>query len=561
MNVQQLARRVGQEGSYIRTLCCAAIFFAIIYAISTAHWSDIFWGKDRSRLASAVELGLTGAVSMAFPLLAGPLRLPSPSAARWRALWFLLAIACLGMSCYVFAGYCFSGDEKAYLFEADTLKSFRLWNPPPPLGLAQTSTYIWVKDGKWVAQYSPGWPALLALFGGSFPTGRLANALCTVLAAYSIKILVDRRGGGESSASWLAVLLFGLSSFALLNGGSMFSHSMAAAFGALAMVLSGKAVDERWFRNALATGACIGVLCLTRNATALVFAMAVAVDQFRKPGWLARGSVIGLGIIPFVGVLLWYQKAITGDPFMPVYWYGGRTVDHLYFDFRSIKLGIKHAVTNQAELSLFVAPLFVLMWIPSLWICIKKKKWSAVDLVLPFGIILYLFYPLDPGARWGPRYYFDFWPMAVVTIGVALSELKGIRASVLRQMLTVSIVYTVVLSVTLPAQIRNVVLDRYDVFEQAQAKLLNDAVVCAGFRYDPGRSTLSPEAGRNGIDLTPSGASRNHPVVYVNCEKTTYAAIRKTYPQRKIWLYERNPGPASGYFVEATLQNWPYNRF
>src|SRR4051812_47622802 len=57
-----------------------------------------------------------------------------------------------------------SADEYGYLFAAETFLKGRLWNPapPPPLDLFLEVTHIFAIDGKWVSQYPPGWPVVLA---------------------------------------------------------------------------------------------------------------------------------------------------------------------------------------------------------------------------------------------------------------------------------------------------------------------------------------------------------------------------------------------------------------
>lgn len=507
----------------------------------------IFFGNSRPRLQSIMTIGLSGLGLVMLLLLCGTPRLPAPSRLSLPALLLLTVALCAGIGFFSFASYAWSGDEYAYLFQADTLKALRLWNAPPPLGSAETTTYIWIKDGKWVAQYPPGWPLVLALFGGSLPTGRLANAICSAIAAYAVFELVKVRANRE--AAWLAVLFFVLTPFTLFNGGSLFSHSLTAALAATTMLVSHRARQSGKLGLLIALGACIGMLGMTRNVAALAVVIAVAVDQLRAGKLVTRALFIGIGGAPFLAGLLAYQYAITGHPTMPVYWYAGRTVDHLYFDWPSIKEGLRHTLLSQTELTLFTSPVVLLLWLSAMWKLIKSKTLAGSDLIMPIGMLIFVFYPLHPGHRLGPRYYFDFWPLAVVSIGAALPLFSALWRKLYTGALGLSIAYAATMSAFLAVELRTVIQSRFDIYEVARDSGLRNAVVCASEVSESGSVYAGLDswaAARNGVDLGDPALAARKNVIFVNCRDTALETLKAAYPERTIWEYksgaDRQPG-------------------
>jgi hypothetical protein len=531
-----LARRPSYRNTFLMVAAFAILGFVFFHVFDGA---TIFFGNSRPRLQSFLTISLSAMGLIVMLLLLGPPRLPQPGASSVPALLLITMAICAAIAFFSFANYAWSGDEYAYLFEADTLKALRLWNTPPPLGAAETTTYVWIKDGKWVAQYPPGWPLILALFGGSFPTGRLANGVCTVIAAYSVYELVKVRANRE--AAWLAVLFFALTPFTLFNGGSLFSHSSAAALSALAMLLSYKAKQAPKLGLLIALGLCIGLLGLTRNVAALAVIIAVAIDQVRAGKLLTRIACIGVGGAPFLVGLLAYQYAITGHPTMPVYWYAGRTLDHLYFDWPSIKEGLRHTVLGQTELTLFTSPVILILWLSAIWKVIKTKTFAASDIIMPIGLLIFVFYPLHPGDRLGPRYYFDFWPLAVVTIGAAVPLFSARWRNLYAGALAVSVLYAATITAFLAVELRTIVKTRFDIYEVVKASGISNAVVCASDNDVSGQVYAKIgyyAVARNGVDIGAPQKAAEKNVIFVSCHNLKLATLKAAYPDRTIWAYQ-----------------------
>ena len=541
--------RIERPASYWNTLALIIAFIILgsIY-FNLLHGDAVFLGSHYKPRIDSFAIIMLSALCMVFAILfVGAPRFPEQKQYSLSVLLMLTMACCAVIGLYSFTNHAWCADEYAYLFEADTFKALRLWNAPPPLGDAQSTYYIWVKDGKWVAQYPPGWPLILALFGGSFPTGRLANGACTIIAAYAVYELVKARANRE--AAWLAVLFFVISPFVLFHGGSLFSHTSAAALAAVTMLVSHKVTQSPRASLLIALGVCIGMLGITRNVAALAVIVAVAVEQARGGRLVSKAILIILGGAPFLIGLLTYQYAITGHPTMPVYWYAGRTVDHLYFDLPSILIGLRHTAVHHAELALFTSPLIHVIWLAALWKIITNKRFVGADLIVPIGVLIFVFYPLHPGFRIGPRYYLDFWPLAVVTIGSAIPLFHGVWHLLYRKALALSIIYAGIMSVFLVFALRDITQSKFDMYEQVKVDGLTNAVVCVDTRPDREDVYAKMEgynAARNGIELGDPKKAALLDVIYVSCDKTTMSEVKAAYPQRTLWEYKstssRQPG-------------------
>jgi hypothetical protein len=450
-----------------------------------------------------------------------------------------LAVVCVMMiawalfiGLWAFDDFMYSSDEYAYLFQAMTFRAGRLWNQPPPLGNAQTTLYVWVVAGKWVAQYPPGWPLVLAAAGAVFPTYRMANALIVALTMLGVAELARRRAGDQ--AAWLAVLTFAFSAFALCNGAAYYSHPLAGALAVAAMLSSQSAAqrNSRWF--SLLAGCAIGYLCITRSATAAVVGVLVFLEQVLRPRWFARLVLVAAGGAPFLAILLLYQYAVTGDALMPVYWLTGRRVDHLYFDLPSVILSLRNDVTALSDMSLYVSAGFDLLGAIAFALLAFRRKLAFADFVFPLGLLIFLFYPLPAGYRFGPRYQYDFWPTAVATIAVAVLCIGGRWNGLFRNVVIASAVQSAAIALLLPFEWHRVSVQSDEVYRLAAQMKLKNAIVCP-------RTSSSGEVKVDPRVFARNGITTDNPVLFIDCDQTNPAAIQKAYPNRTIWYFSKDP--------------------
>ena len=507
-------------------------------------WGHVYWGVHRPYVQSLEVILVNFLVILLVFLILGPMRLPKPNRLTWTCLFLAVVIIPVFISKVVLAGYLYSADEYAYQFEALTFQHHRLWNLPPSLGQAQTPSYIWIVGSKWVAQYAPGWPIFLTLIGTLGLNYAWGPALLLAGTTYGVAALVRERANATDAL--ISAIVFSLSPFALYNAGSLLAHTISAFLVVTAMLVSRRQVRSGTIVGLLSIGAIIGFLAITRNISAVVVGSAILVEHIWRGGrWIPRLLVIAIGGIPFICLLLLYQYVITGNALMPVYWFGGRTVDHLYFDYNSIRIGLFTSIKNFVELTLYTNTIFLFTWVLAILTLMYRKRLSAVDMIYPVGVVLFVFYPLDAGQRFGPRYNFDFWPTAVVTIGVALSEFRPLAHRFLRQALAFAAITGFSVAIVIGALWHILVIDTFDVFEVIKSTKIKNAVVC--LKSDSGR--IYP---LDSFNFPRNGIGSDVPVIKLRCGATSLEAIRQFYPKRAILNYVRDPSQVSGRLVLVT---------
>lgn len=454
------------------------------------------------------------------------------------AVLILLSLASAILVQQQFAG---SGDEFAYLFEAKTFLAGRLWNAPPAGGQAMAPMYIWVTPTRWVAQYPPGWPGVLALWS---LVGLNPWALGAALAGATALILYRMTAApvGRVSAM-LAVVLFAAAPFSTFNAGSLFSHTLAATLACASAWAAARRRDGGGLGWAVAVGGAVGLLGLTRSLTAVLVLAPLAAAMLRRRDW--KGVVaVGLAGIPFAAALLWYQWQITGAPLKSVYWIGGRDVDHLYLSRAELMRGSLESIRRLLHLGLWTSPVMLALWPLACWVKVKASRFEAADAVAPLLVGTFLLYPINAGNGFGPRYYFDVFPLMVFTISTA----RPILSAPLRRTVDAAIIISALAGFALlPAlgwSYHRIMEERRDVFDQVAAVELRDAAVC--IRGSTGVT----------LDMQPMDLARNDPagvarVLYARCDLTTADALERAYPERSIWTYNRDADA-----VHGRLERW-----
>src|SRR5262249_55060870 len=149
-----------------------------------------------------------------------------------------------------------SGDEVAYILQAQTYAQGRLWVDPPPLSEAFWQFHFMVMGDKWISEYPPGWALVLAPAAALGVPLWIINPFIGAATLAAFYILARRHVSRESA--WIGVLLLGLSSFFVLNSGSYFSHSLTALYGLLFALFGLRYIERQETWCAVAAGACIG---------------------------------------------------------------------------------------------------------------------------------------------------------------------------------------------------------------------------------------------------------------------------------------------------------------
>ena len=214
-------------------------------------------------------------------------------------------------------------DEFSHLLVADTLRHWRLANPPLPLSRF-FETFFVLQQPTYSSIYPPGQGLILALgwtlFGHPWAGVLLATAAFCALSYWMLRAWTTP--GWALVGGFLAIFEFGpLSQW--MNG--YWGGACAASAGCLVFGALPRLRQSGRLRDAALLGAGLGIHLLIRPYESIFLALAVALyfvpmarrlREFRKPGvsrrLLAAASAAALAFLPAVLLMLAQDKAVTG---------------------------------------------------------------------------------------------------------------------------------------------------------------------------------------------------------------------------------------------------------
>ena len=206
-------------------------------------------------------------------------------------------------------------DEFGHLLVADTLRHFRLANPPHPLHQF-FETFFVLQTPSYASIYPIGEGLTLAIgravFGSPWAGVLLTAALLCALCYWMLR--------GWTTPAWallgglLAVIEFGPLN-AWTNsywGGSLVAVAGCLVFGALPRLAAGRAGLVYWRGALLGLGIGISWLCRPYETVFLVLSVLVFVLPCWR--WMARPAAAAvIAMLPFAALSLFQNKQVTGS--------------------------------------------------------------------------------------------------------------------------------------------------------------------------------------------------------------------------------------------------------
>lgn len=444
-----------------------------------------------------------------------------------------------------------SGDEYNYIYQAETFLAGRLWNPLPEAFDLFRFSHIFMQDGKWVSQYPPGWAALLgAGHSLGLPYWLMNPLLGVVLLALTYRVAAAR--GGVVAAS-LAALLVGLSIYFLFNAASYFPHISVAIFGVAFCAAAENFRQAPRVIAALSMGVFIGLIGLSRPFDAVLFALPYAATILVRLRLvhLKYGLFAALGVLPFLAAILVYNGAVTGSALLPVTSWG----------YPELKLGILEAVYPNGEvvtladrarhtlsrlylMAEWTSPVFLILFGSSFAHLWRQRALVPADWMIFVFLLGYLMFPGHGGLQYGPRYYFEAYPLMAITVGTAVADwLRRDATERTARFATALVAAHIVLAIAaMPPFMRAmhaIVTERMDLYNLVAREKLRKAVVvveAATGRLDP----MGP------FDLTRNGIELNGEVIYALAGRDWETRLKALYPSRQIYVYRREADAVSG---------------
>jgi hypothetical protein len=324
------------------------------------------------------------------------------------------------------------------------------------------------------------------------------------------------------------MLTLGVSSFYILNSASYFSHSLTAFCGCVFALFVLRYIEWGEVWSAVAAGACIGLMGLTRSQNALIFMVAFAIALVMTPGRRMGLIWFGLGGAPSLVALLAYNMAITGNPLM-----GAARDDAFGMPWtQSIRL----TEWRFERLVIWTSPILVFGYIIAFLTAVARRGVDFTDSIMPLTVIFFLFYFGDGGNQYGPRYYFEAWPFAILTILKVIDPIlfgaeRSARADWVSSALIASLLFELAY---LPARFERehrVVVERQDVYTQAESAGVGNSIVIISTDVGAIRPMAPEDLVRNGLRI---GEEKT---IYARDLGVRNAILQSHFPGRSVYVY------------------------
>ena len=443
-----------------------------------------------------------------------------------------------------------SGDEDCYLFQARAFAAFRLWEVPPILGtdLIPFRTYLF--ESKWVSQSPPAWPMVLSagMLLGIPPwtvNALLGGGSVVVLAAFCRRV-------GNPSAAVVAAALFALTPFYVMNAASYFPHILSSLLIlSFCLCLLPEGETPRGHRL-VAAGAIVGLLGATRyfDVLPLIPATLFWLSRQRRNAWPRLIGLLAAGLVPVLLLLMLYHYLITGSPFRTAYYViNTPEVSNIFVSLDPLRMfnGVAITAGRLVELALWTSPVLLIVYCCCLALKFKDRKLAYYDLIFPGFVLAYVIYADYGGNRYGPRFYFDAFPLMMVTIVSALPSVTArLERSMDRAMLPLApiacVLYLVGIWPLVLTTFQSQVFSRQEPFRLVQQAVTGNAIVI----HD-----TSSGLGMHDWDLVRNPPSMDAAILHARVG-TDVGALRKAFPDRSIWRYSRSDPTQPGQLIRVT---------
>jgi hypothetical protein len=435
-----------------------------------------------------------------------------------------------------------SGDEYCYLYQAQTFAAGRFSNPPHPLQAFFPTSHIIERDGRLFSVFPPGWPLVIA---AASRVGIAAWALGPLLSAglFVLTFRLAERLTGDGATAALASVTMAATSYFLLTGASYFSHTACAFFVVGAMVAMLRMADRGGMPSAVLAGLLAGLAMITRYYTPILCLLPLAIVLWRERRWRVEYMWAAAGLLPPLIFLLAYDHALTGSALL-LSKVGVASYDQIWFAPGAWHRGGEIMLAHLSDLIYWTPAMLFIAYVAGLRRTPLGSRLGAVS--AGFACLAIGLYPYinRGGNEYGPRFYFDGFPLLVVGAAAWLfgPARYGDRTRGGRRIVYLFFASALVYAPLAAGQIRAshaLVVDRLDLTRQVASAHLRHALV---FVTTPvGADYPMPET-----DLIRNGIAFDGPVLYALDRGAADRELIDDYPDRACYTYRYDPATRSG---------------
>jgi hypothetical protein len=436
-----------------------------------------------------------------------------------------------------------SADEYAYIHQAETLSEGKLWQKSHPLADFFRFNHIAQKDGKMVGRFPPGWPLVLSTaFVVNIPPF-IINPILGLLALilfYRLCALIYNK-----QIAWWSVCSLAFTGYFIFNSASFFSHTSCLLFalGFVYCIYRDEKKPATKFR--MLAGAFLGMLVISRYFTAaLIFLPFVFYLIHRDKLKVIRLFFwIGLGVLPFLAFLMWYNYKITGNALLPVtVWTNNEEALGFVHGHTFIK-GIDHLIRRTFMFLYWSSPALLILYL--LFIVQKvfhrqERFTHPEDYIFLLLIIGYFFYHHIGGNQYGPRFLFEAFPFMIAFVVRKLfqQKLRGTQA-----LFVAGMIYALVKIPFIMNREHEIIIERMDVYRLAKKSKIENAVVMLS-------TTTGVKRPMPVRDLTRNGQYFSGDIIYAESIPGKNAELMEFYPDRFFYEYKREAEKVEGRLVK-----------
>jgi 4-amino-4-deoxy-L-arabinose transferase-like glycosyltransferase len=300
------------------------------------------------------------------------------------------------------------------------------------------------------------------------------------------------------------------------------------------------------FLYGVIAGACLGLIIITRYYTAVLIFLPFffwLLYHYRQSAFRLF-FLMALGSIPFIVLLLWYNYATTGSPFVPVTMWAYKEEGLGFINSHTPLIGLEHIIRRFLMFIYWCSPVILFLYF---FFIVDKIKFKSSrtsnpeDYIFLSLLIGYFFYWEIGGNQYGPRFYFEALPFMIVFVVAKSYRQKKVWAQFL---LYAAFIISLVRIPFIADREHSIIDDRKNVYHLSEEKNLSNAVVI----MTSGTSPLRPMPSG---DLTRNDRNFSNDILYAIDRPQTNAQLMEFYSDRKIYRYVREPGEKSGRLIRV----------